>query len=517
MNSNEINMRDMVERVWRARWKIIAFQAVAILMTIFLILFWPRAYVSSSLVLLKKGRESVGLDPTANVTGKTIALQQSGRDAEIKSAIDVIMSRGITIPVVEKLGPDVVLGKVPVDGAEQRASSPISSAIKTGIGKVVAVIRSIDPSSPKERAVIAIEKKLQVEAGRKSEVIRVMFEADTPELAQAVTRGIVDEFIEKYSELQRTDGSTDFFIEQSARLRDDLETASAELHAAKTRMGITSIIEERKILAEQLGQLRTDMMQNEKMLHGANAMSRSLSEQLESLPERLSSSKVSKPNAGADMQRQLLYALQIKEMDARAKLTPQHPTVRSLTRQVSEAKKEFAKQEARRTESTDDINPVHEEMHLALEKNKSEIAGYLAKETKLKTQEQQLLAQIGQLNQFAVDIDQLEREVKVADKKYLMYAENLEEARADEQMRANAISSVSVAQPATLQEKPVSPSKPFVGLFGALMCVVGPMAIGLLSIQTDDTLISEYSLRQNIDLPVLGAVPQSRAYTRVFA
>lgn len=517
MSNDQINLRDMLERVWRARWKILLFQLLVCLATVFLILFWPRTYSSTSLMLLKKGRESVGLDPTANITGKTVALQQAGRDSEIKSAIDVLLSRGVSIPVVEKLTPDVVLGNAPLEGTEDRKSNPVSDVIKNGVGTVVELIRSIDPSSTKERAVVEIEKNLVVDAERKSEVLRVTYESDSPELAQAVTSAIVERYIDLHSKLHRTDGSTEFFDEQSSRLRNDLEAASKKLHEAKSQMGITSIVEQRKILAEQLGKLRADMMENDKLLHGANAMSANLMAQLNNLPERLSSSKVSKPNAGADLQRQLLYALQIKEMDARAKMTDQHPTVRSLKKQVAEAKRELAKQEARRTESTDDINPVHEEIRLAHAKNLSEIAGFSAKKDKLERQEKELLDQIGKMNQYAVEIDQLEREVAVSDKKFLTYAGNLEEARMDQEMRADAISSVSVAQPATLQEKPVSPSKPVVALFGALMCLAGPLAIALLSIQTDDTLISEYSLRKTVDVPVLGTVPQSRAYSRVLA
>lgn len=514
MNS-EINIRDMLERAWRTRWKMFWFQLIVIAVTVFLILFWPRTYSSTALLYMQKGRESVGLDPTANATGKTIALQQAGRDAEIKSAIDVLMSRGITVPVVEKLSPAVVMGHEALDGVEPKKSNPISAGIKNGIGWCVETIRSIDPSSHKERAVIEIEKNLTVDAGRKSEIIAVTFESDSPELAQVVTAAIVDEFRDKHGSLHRTDGSTEFFRQQSERLKDEVEVASQELREAKTQMGITSIIEQRTIMAQQLGALRSDILSNDKLLHGANAMSENLTRQLRSLPERLSSEEVTKPNGAADLQRQLLYALQIRQMDAKAKLTPRHPKVRALQKQVAEAKRELAKQESKRKETTNDINPVHEQLRLAYAQNRSEIAGLTARKKKLSQQEAQLLADISKLNEFAVEVDQLEREVKVADAKYLTYAGNLEEARVDEKLKS--ISSVSVAQEASLQEKPVSPSKPILALVGMLMCFAGAMALALLSIQTDDTLISEYSLRRHVDLPVLGTVPSSRVYSRVLA
>ena len=52
---------------------------------------------------------------------------------------------------------------------------------------------------------------------------------------------------------------------------------------------------------------------------------------------------------------------------------------------------------------------------------------------------------------------------------YRKYAVNLEDARMGEELDQRAISNISVAQPATLEESPVSPSKALVaalGLFG---------------------------------------------------
>jgi uncharacterized protein involved in exopolysaccharide biosynthesis len=516
MSADDINIRDALERAWRARWKIVCFQLFVVCATCFLILFWPRTYSSSALLYLQRGHESVGLDPTAT-TGKTIALQQAGRDAEIKSAIDVLSSRGISVPVVELLSPEVILGETVLGDADTSETSLVRNALRDSIQWVVKQVRSLDPSSKKERAIIKIERNLMVDAQRKSEIISVTFEAETPELAQAVTNAIVNEYRIKHANLHRTDGSIEFFEEQSKRLKVELEEAAERLRQAKSRMGITSIAEERTILAEQLGTLRTDMMSNDKLLYGAYATAKNVASQIAEQPERLSASLVSKPNSGADLQRQLFYALQIEEMDAKAKLTANHPKVRSLQQQVAEAKRELAKQELKRTESTDDVNPVHEQLRLEHSKNLAEIAGLEAKKEKLDAQEADLLQRIRKINEYAVEIDQLEREVNLADKKFLAYAENLEEARVVQAMRADHISSVSIAQPATLQEKPVSPSKPIVALCGALMCFAGPLAIGLFCIQTDDTLISEYSLRKCVDAPVLGAVPQSRAYSRIQA
>ena len=270
-HSKALGIRDTVERVWRARRIILWFQLFVVVATVFVVLFWPRTYASTAKLFLQRGRESVGLDPTANATGQTIALQQAGREAEIKIAIDVLKSRGLIEPIVDKLTPEVVRGKVAIADAKENA---VARTLKSALNWTVEQLRRIDPASERERAVIEIEKNLVVEAERKSEVISIVYEADTPELAQLVVQALVDEYRSAYSRLHRTSGSTEFFDVQSRRLKVELDEQSTALRNAKNRMGLTSVAGHQTILENQLGQIRTYILETEKQLFAARANSR---------------------------------------------------------------------------------------------------------------------------------------------------------------------------------------------------------------------------------------------------
>ncbi len=510
--NSELSFHEITERAWRAWPRILAFWALAAIATLVVLFFWPRSYGSSAKLLLNIGRESIGLDPTVNAAGKTIGMQQSGRDSEIKSAIDILGSRGMLEAVVDELTPEIVLGESSVGG---RRANPLTVVLSRTVGAVVGFVRNIDPTSTRERAVIEIEKHLAVNSERKSEVITISYEADTPELAQLVVHELVNQYQRKRLEFHRTAGSTEFFDAQSGRLRQELDQAAGRLRDAKNRMGLASIPGQRKILETQLGDLRNDMLLTEKQLSAAEAKNSNLQTQLTGLPERQSSQEVSKPNAAADMQRQLLYALQIQEADARAKFTANHPTVRALQQQVAAADAELNSQVTRIVESTDDVNPLHKKLTLDFSETTAELAGLRARRDKLIAQQADILRQIKDLNEFELEVNQLERDVAVASRKYVVYAESLEESRIDLAMQQGAISSVSVVQPATLQEKPVSPSKPITILLGGVVSMLGALAIALGSVQFDDRLASASSLREQLGVPVLGALPQAQAYTRV--
>src|SRR5262245_11017157 len=75
------------------------------------IALFPRSYASESKLVIRIGRESVGLDPTAT-TGDTVMLQKT-QDEEVNSAINLFMGREVLERAVEKVGADRILSNSP--------------------------------------------------------------------------------------------------------------------------------------------------------------------------------------------------------------------------------------------------------------------------------------------------------------------------------------------------------------------------------------------------------------------
>ena len=162
---------------------------IAIAVGAAVILYFPRTYRSQAQIFLRLGRESVGLDPTAT-TGQTISMQQGDRKDEVKSAMEVIKSRGIIAQVVDQLGTEVVLGGGKTDG--EARTNRFVEAVAAPIGKVADWYRSIDPISDRERAIVLVERNLYVGAERGATLIEIAFEAKTPKIAQAVCGAFVE-------------------------------------------------------------------------------------------------------------------------------------------------------------------------------------------------------------------------------------------------------------------------------------------------------------------------------------
>jgi uncharacterized protein involved in exopolysaccharide biosynthesis len=419
------------------------------------LLFAPRTYRSEARIFLRVGRESVGLDPTVNA-GQTMALQQNDRKDEVKSALEVVKSRSIIGQAVDKLGADVVLGR------DSSKGTGIGDIIKFPLHLVMGLIKSIDPISEREEAIIRVERHLYVSAERESTVVVVEYDADNPKLAQSVCDAVVDAYQHEHMRIHRSEESRPFFAEQQERLRSQLDESLERVRAVKNELGISSIEQRRNSLESQFNAVELDRLSTEQQLATAEARIVDLQSRLAEVPERLVDSKRSVPNQGADLLRQQLYALQVKSMDLQARYSDEHPLVKAAKDQLNEAKRVLAQQANERMETTDNINSIHRDLSLELKREQSLVAGLKARQKELAQQKESVLTMLRAINDQDLKIDRLNRQADLARDKYMQYSRNVEEARMDKALENERISNISILQPAVLAEKPISPSKPLV-------------------------------------------------------
>jgi uncharacterized protein involved in exopolysaccharide biosynthesis len=471
-----LNPQAALNVIRRHKKKLLACPLLAIGLGVLVLLYFPRSYRSQAQIFLRLGRESVGLDPTAT-TGHTISLQQGDRKDEVKSVIEVIKSRGVISQVVDQLGPEVLLG-----GGEGGAKpGPLKQAITAPLRAVADWFRSLDPVGERERAIILVERHLYAAAERGSTLVEIAYEAKTPQLAQTVCSAFVDVYRQEHMRIQRSDESRPFFEEQQDRLRQQLDGSLTALRDAKNEMGLADITGRRATLEAQFSAVELDRLATQQQSAGSQARVADLEQQLARVPERLLASKKNIPNAGADLLRDQLYSLQMKSMDLQARYTEKYPRVQAVTDQLKEAENVLAGQAGERTETTDDVNPIHRQLALTLTQERNVLAGLKARLIELDSQSKTVLADLRLLNGYELKLDQLNRDAKLARDKFYQYAKNLEEARIDKALEAGKISNLSVVQSASLNERPVTPSRPLVALAALLLATAGTAVVVMAS------------------------------------
>jgi uncharacterized protein involved in exopolysaccharide biosynthesis len=447
--------------------------AACLLAGVLTILFFPRTYRSEAKLFLQVGRESIGVDPTAT-TGQIISLQQTGREDEVSSAMEILRGRGVSEKVIDILGAKTVLG-------ETKAEGGVGAGIASAIGSVLGAIKDLDPISEREEAIIEIEQSLDVFADRKSAVIGVTYSADSPHLAKKVLATIVQVYPQEYLRIHRNRQSLEFFSNQQELLRFQLDEAAAKLRDAKNEMGVASIEGARGALEQQIHEIKLEQLRCEQEIATATARIADLRAQLDRVPELLVESLKKVPNQGADLLRNQLYTLQVQQQDLRARYNEAHPLVMAIAAQVDEAEKVVTGQVEQREEVTQQVNPIHRQLSLDLKQEQSRLAGMKSRLAALGEQHAEAQNSLKELNEFEVRLAELSREEQLRRDKYMQYAENLEQARIDQQLADDRISNISTAQEPTLSEKPVSPRKLIVALASVMLALAGTSAVVMAS------------------------------------
>jgi uncharacterized protein involved in exopolysaccharide biosynthesis len=470
--SQTFTAQSALEIVSRHRKKLILCPLLVVLAGVLFFIFCPRTYRSEARLFLRLGRESVGIDPTAT-TGQTMPLYTADRKDEVKSAEEVFKSRSVVAQAVDQLGPDVVLGRSAAAGKSNTVASTISKPIRI----LVNMMKSLDPISEREEAIITVERNLSVGAERQATVIVVQYQAQSPQLAQTICQAIVNAGRQEHMRAHRNEESRLFFSKQQERLREQLDQALDALRNAKNEMGLVDVEQRRQTLEAQYGAIALDRLSTNQKLATAQASIDDLKRQLAEIPERLVASKRSIPNEGADLLQDRFFELQVKSMDLRARYSDTHPLVVAVNDQLDEARKVLAEQAEQRMETTDDLNPIHRELSLEMKQQQSTVAGLKARLIELDEQKKFVLADLRALNQSELDLDRLGRDSDLARSKYEQYARNMEEALIDKELENQNISNIGEVQAATLAEKPVAPPRMLTVVGTFVLATVGTFAL----------------------------------------
>ena len=469
--------RGMWSLVRRHFKKILLVPLVSMGLGLAVIFFFPRTYRSEAKLFLQVGHETIGLDPMAT-TGQTVGYLQNGREDEIKSAIELMTSRAVITDVVADLTPEYVLGKVG-PGAAAKKANPAGQAVKKVIGTAVKWIKDIDPITPEEEARSSRLRRTWSRRPSGSAIVVVTYDAPSPELAQAVLEKLMDVYLREHLRVHRNQDSLKFFVQQQESLRTLMDDTAQQVLDAKNRMGLASIDGRRGSLEQQLHTVESANYQAEQDKASTQARIKAINHQLDDEPESLVASRRMVPNSGADLMREQLYALRVREKDLQSRYSVDHPLLAAIQRQVAEAEQLVDLEDGERPETTNRLNEIRQSLLLELKQLQSQLAGINSRLVALADQTANVKADLMELNKNEVMVVQLQLEENVARSKWLKYTDNLEQARIDQQREESRVSNVSMAQAATLAHKPVVPSKALV-LLASMMLAVGGTTVLIL-------------------------------------
>lgn len=516
----EGSLRDFYYVLFRHKLKVILF-FIAVIVTVTLGTFLAsEIYQSDAKLLVRLGRESVSLDPTAT-TGPVISIGHQ-RENEIKSELEILNSKELVEKVVDSIGAGAFF-KSPDEINEKSDSPNLASqntineirqklrVVSEGLTKLLKPL-ALNPLSDRDEAILKVMKNMEIEALKNSNIITISFEAESQKVAQEVINKLIGFFLDKHIDVHRTRGSYEFFDKQTDEFRNTLAQAEENLRELKNKTGIASLEDQRRVLVKRIGDLEQELDGTESALAASKAKAQAMEKALAGLPETLVTQETAGiGNYGADLMRSRLYELQLKEQDLLSEFTEMSPPVREVRRQIAEAQALISKEESTRTQVTKGLNEAYKQMHLALLAEKATLPSLKAKVREQRAQLNSTRSELKAINNSEIRLVQAQREMGIQEANYRKYYEKLEQARIDNALEIGKISNISVVQPATYPVKPVRPRKMLNLALGLFLGIFGGIGLAFFSEYLDHTFKKPEDIEERLKLPTLAAIPRSRS------
>lgn len=479
-----------------------------------------RAYQADAKLLIRIGRETVTLDPTAN-TGPTIGVGQS-RENEINSELEILKSWDLSQRVVEAIGVEAFLKR-----PEKQSAGVLylvsQKFLEMKSGFVELVHRLLYPPDPagsgtpkgppdhREAATLVLRSGLKISAQKNSNILILSYEGSSPNLSREVLARVIDFYMEKHINIYRTSGSYSFFDQQTRDLRQQLAGVEEELRRLKNKTGVASIEDHRKFLLNRISVAQQEFEVTQAGLAAAGGRIASLNQELTKFPEfMVTTENEGTSDSAADLLRGRLYELQIKEQELLSKFAESNVLVRETRRQIGEARNILTKEKldpSRNHSTTRGTNLIHQQLNLALHTEKAALASLKSKAEILKTQLGAARRELEELNNTEFRMLDLQRELGMQEAKYRKYAENREQARIDQALEAQKVSNITIVQPAVGYSEPVRPRPGrnlAVGFFLSLILGIG---VAFFWEFLDHSIRTPQDVEERLKLPVLGSMP----------
>jgi uncharacterized protein involved in exopolysaccharide biosynthesis len=441
-----------------------------------------KKYRSEGKLLVRVGRENSTLDPTVTLGHDQVLSVPAFRDNELNSLVEVLNSSALAEKIVDNLGPHVILendpsssGAAPDDPAEKP---------KDGASWKDLVLSSVTNPQPDERqrAIRRVMTSLEASSIPRSNIIRVTYQAGTPQASQAVLGKLMDLFLEEHARLQRPTGGEGFLEAQTAHIHADLMQTEEAIRRLKSETEIASPQERRTIVVKRVGALEDESLQTASQLAVAESAAKGLSEKLATIPAtEIVGETQGISDGGTNLMRDRFYAVQLAEQEARTRLDENHPRMQELLKQEKEAKEILDRQAETRNQVTRAPNKAYEQLKLQLLNQEVALASLKSKAGKLGEQLAEARRALNRFTDQEIRIVQLDRERDIQEARYRKYSSVTEEARVDQALQAQRMSNISVVQPASYDPTIILPRKSLNLAAGFAVGILGAIGIALMA------------------------------------
>lgn len=302
-----------------------------------------------------------------------------------------------------------------------------------------------------QKAAQTVQNNLTVVAGKDNYLIEVSFKHKNPQIATNVTKAIIKTFRERHTEIYETP-QTNFLEEQSIKAQEKLKLSREAFVEFKKQAGISEIDREIEQLLRQKNELSTASYKSQTEAIAYQSMIQA---------------------------QEKLAELEAEAAKLRTTYREDSPVVKSMNDSLAIARGELRNRKS-------DLSRIG-----------SRLTG------SINVQNNQINERIGWLEQQRGRYNELAQQVKLDEENSKYYRQRMEEARINNMLNAEDITSISVIDAPTTPLKPSGPDKRLFLIAAIIFASVIAAAIAILYELMDERVSFPNQIRSRLGLPVL--------------
>ena len=225
-----------------------------------------------------------------------------------------------------------------------------------------------------------------------------------------------------------------------------------------------------------------------------------------------------------DERRNLEEMLNDKEVqleDLRNHTTDKHPDMVRLKQEISDIKIALADSQADEAGSADPAftgatNPAYINIHTQIKRTEIEMESLQTQRKELDVRWQQYVKRLEKMPQVEQDYQDLVRDYSSAQTKYNETSAKLMEARQAEGLEESQVGEkFTVVDPPHLPEKPVKPNRMAIVLIGFILGLGAGVGLGAIREFTDTSIRTVSDVRRITGVPVMAAIPDVKEQSKI--
>ena len=469
--------------------------------------FTTEQYETEAVLLVKVGRENAQLP--ASVESPSTFATTGVRKQEVNSEIRMLTSRWLTEAVVDQMGADAfAFQPVRPHGVFKLARYYVKLGVRwvkeQGRGVLVALNLKKE-LTPREKAIIAVQDALTVDSDKDSDVINVRLRLPSPELCTHTASTILQLFMDQHARVMQTPNVRQFFATALQDKHNQLLQLVRQREELRSGWGVISAADQRQLLLKQVSDLSAEIVANHSETDMLQSQQWVMKERLAKMPSSVPSSEITARNPTIAALEDRITALQVEHAKLASRYTDDAEPLKKVDEEIADLNAQVSKQQPTVvSSSTTEIMPARKNFLGALEENGVKIAGLEARNRDLAKEVAVLNQRLQRLNVGEDRLQDVERELTLAQQSYMNYASHMEQARISDELDASRIANVSVLSPPSTPIEPVYPKKALLMLIALAAGLLLGVGLALLLEYFSDTIWTSTDLEGIDGVPYLG-------------